>query len=534
MFRLTYEGTLMVPWINFAVYQIALRWTDDMEALPTYLEGFWLSGGGTMGISILVMLSTFLALGTTIVYRIWLHPLSGFPGPKCCSVSSIPVAWAQLRGRNHEFVSSLHKKYGSVVRISPSELSFISGAAWNDIYSRSKGRPALERDRTFFNDMLVDPETITMANETTHTRIRRSMAPAFSPRALLEQEPIIQANINLLMDKLEARAGSGGAPTDLRAWFNYTTFDLIGDLAFGESFGCLATSTCHEWVQFVLDHFYTSTLLHVVHRFRPFNRVLAALLPKSLIEKRKAHDSMTLAKVHRRLEVQARRNDFTQHLLDAAEVGTLSPREVEKQASVLILAGSETTSVALTFAIYLVLTHKPVLDQLNDELHSTFKEEQAINLLSANHLKYLHAVIQETLRFCPPISNGFPRQTPPQGATVDGMFIPGKTVVNINHWAAYRSPRNFTLPEQFLPERWLGDPRFDEDAKDVFQPFSVGPRNCIGKKFAYDSMKLILAKFLWRFKPTLLDKSRSWLDHQPTFVSFHQPPLLVDLEIQGQ
>lgn len=265
-----------------------------------------------------------------------------------------------------------------------------------------------------------------MANEATHSRIRRAMAPAFSPRALLEQEPIIQANIKLLMDKLEARAGSGGAPTDLRAWFNCTTFDLIGDLAFGESFGCLATSTCHEWVQFVLDHFYTSTLLHVVHRFHPFNRVLAALLPKSLIEKRKAHDSMTLTKVHRRLEVQGRRNDFTQHLLDAAEAGTLSSREVEKQASVLILAGSETTSVALTFAIYLVLTNKPVLDQLNDELHSTFKEEQEINLLSVNQLKYLHAVIQEALRFCPPISNGFPRQTPPQGATVDGMFIPGK------------------------------------------------------------------------------------------------------------
>jgi cytochrome P450 len=55
--------------------------------------------------------------------------------------------------------------------------------------------------------------------------------------------------------------------------------------------------------------------------------------------------------------------------------------------------------------------------------------------------------------------------------------------VNISHWSAYRSERNFSRPTEFLPERWLGeDPQFATDVKDAFQPFSVGPQSCIGKK----------------------------------------------------
>ena len=53
----------------------------------------------------------------------------------------------------------------------------------------------------------------------------------------------------------------------------------------------------------------------------------------------------------------------------------------------------------------------------------------------------------------------------------------------INQWAANQSTLNFTLPNEFVPERWLGDPRFKDDHIDAFQPYSVGPRNCIGKKF---------------------------------------------------
>lgn len=85
----------------------------------------------------------------------------------------------------------------------------------------------------------------------------------------------------------------------------------------------------------------------------------------------------------------------------------------------------------------------------------------------------------------------------------------------------------------------MGDKQFDSDSKDSFQPFSVGPRNCIGKKFAYDSMKLILARMLWRFDMAL-DKEvikggriDSWITGHDSFVSWHLPPLHVHLTPRG-
>ncbi|OQE31460.1 hypothetical protein PENSTE_c001G05277 [Penicillium steckii] len=405
---------------------------------------------------LLILSLALLAIVTKALYNVYMHPLANFPGPKSYAASSFPVAFAQLNGTYHLFTQKAHEKYGKVVRISPNELSFISSAAWNDIFAKRNGGPPLPRDRTFFNDMLVDKKTLTMADTENHARLRKAMNPAFSPRALALQEPILQKNVNLFMHQLQKLA-TQGQQLDLRLWYNYITFDLIGDLAFGESFGCLETSAYHEWVQFVVDYFYIATLLQVVHRFRPLNKLLAALIPSSLTKQKEDHNKLT------------------------AE-----------------------------------------------------KHEHEIDVSSINKLVYLQAVIQEALRIFPPITNGFIRQTCAGGALIDGLFIPEKTVVNVSHWSAYHSESNFTRPAEFLPERWLGvDAQFHDDAKDVFQPFSVGPRNCIGKKFALDNIKLILARTLWRFEIRMSPDSRArYSDEQRTYVSFHQPPLLVNLTLR--
>lgn len=58
--------------------------------------------------------------------------------------------------------------------------------------------------------------------------------------------------------------------------------------------------------------------------------------------------------------------------------------------------------------------------------------------------------------------------------------------MDIWQWAVYHNSEHFALPNEFVPERWLGDPRFANDAKRALQPFSLGPRDCVGKKYAFD------------------------------------------------
>jgi cytochrome P450 len=91
-------------------------------------------------------------------------------------------------------------------------------------------------------------------------------------------------------------------------------------------------------------------------------------------------------------------------------------------------------------------------------------------------------VVEESLRLYPPGPNGFPREAPAEGAFILGQHVPAKTVLVCQQYSAYHSETNFKHAGSFTPERFMGDPEFASDRRDVLQPFSFGPRNCIGKK----------------------------------------------------
>jgi cytochrome P450 len=97
---------------------------------------------------------------------------------------------------------------------------------------------------------------------------------------------------------------------------------------------------------------------------------------------------------------------------------------------------------------------------------------------------YLNAVLKEGLRLYPPAPDYLFRSTSHEGAIVAGQVVPPHTTVTINMLAAYRDPTNFYKPNEFIPDRWLKAPpiEFQNDDRAVFKPFSVGPRDCIGKK----------------------------------------------------
>lgn len=85
---------------------------------------------------------------------------------------------------------------------------------------------------------------------------------------------------------------------------------------------------------------------------------------------------------------------------------------------------------------------------------------------------------------------------------------------------------NFAHPERFTPERWLPNPppEYSNDRKDAFQPFSIGPRNRVGKNLAMAEMKLILARLVWQFEWQLAD-DKFELDKQKVFIMREKPDL---------
>jgi len=134
----------------------------------------------------------------------------------------------------------LHDMYGSAVRVSPNELSFNTAAAWNDIYGHRPGHKNMHKSSIHVGaiDPLPNASTLTMADDENHARQRRALSHAFSQQALAEQEDILLVYVNLFIRRLGEMCDKGQS-FNLVNWYNFTTFDIIGDLAFGEPFGCL-------------------------------------------------------------------------------------------------------------------------------------------------------------------------------------------------------------------------------------------------------------------------------------------------------
>lgn len=149
----------------------------------------------------------------------------------------------------------LHDRYGDVVRVAPTELSFISGeTAYPEIYGHRTGKfkdtgPYL-KDTTWITKPVNNVYSVLMANEADHSRMRRNLAHAFSDKALRSQEPLIMSYIDLLIQRLKEHAEKG-LKVDIMRWYNFTTFDIIADLTFGVPLNCLRDSTEHKWIGMV-------------------------------------------------------------------------------------------------------------------------------------------------------------------------------------------------------------------------------------------------------------------------------------------
>jgi averantin hydroxylase len=496
------------------------------------------------------------------VYNLWLSPLAKVPGPLSHAISNIPHDIACIRGVRHLHLEKLHEQYGSIVRISPNELSFIDSCIWRDVYAHRKGDAECAKA-----DKQENPNGypgILDADRIDHRRYRRLLGHAFSEQSLRPQEPRLQYHVNELISGL--RQDSKAGPQDFTEWLQWVTFDIMGDLAFGESFDSLPQRTTHPWQKFILDNIAALVFMGIAERMG-LGRLIKLLTPASLLKAVAGFYQSTSDQMDRRLAHGKDRGDFLDHILkhglindntssSGAEKG-LHIEELKSIASDIAIAGSETTSTLLTGLIYQLLMNPPALTKLTQELRS-IPTAADLTIANLDRLPYLHAVIQEALRVFVPSPIPSAREIPAGGLSVGGYFLPQGTRVFAAHYIAYRSPTHFARPKEFIPKRWLPDrpEEFKDDDADgkyprstrsiyllihvrtgIFQPFAYGPRNCIGKNLAYAELRLILAKVLWHFelsKP-VADEDKvaeweGWWDRLRVFFLWHKPPLMVNVQ----
>ncbi|OTA64804.1 cytochrome P450 [Hypoxylon sp. EC38] len=475
-----------------------------------------------LGLTLLKVLTAWLILTIVLIifrwiYNVCFHPLASFPGPFLYGASELPLRWHQVRGHEPFSLAKLHKRYGPAVRIAPNDISYTNAEAWPTIY-----------DLEFYGAL-----GLFSADGEDHFRQRRQLAPAFSERALREQEPLITHYVDGAMKRLSENA-EAERHVDLSSWFNFITFDTIGDLMFGHDvFKCVEKSRYHPLISQTLARFEMLVFAIAIQSIAPWlASVLNVLMPRRIRERQRAQANTIGSMVKERLHKTSSRPDFTTLILREGKRGErsmLENGEIYPTSAQIVLAGSETVATALSGCLALLLQSPDVMAKLKLEIRTSFKSENEMNSFTLPNQKYLLAVIHEAMRLYPPTPNFLRRYVPPGGCIIQGCFIPGGTAVGFTSFAAYREESYFRDANEFIPERWLGtDPRYDNDNCSVVQHFGYGPMNCLGMNLARLELRMILARLIWKFDIELIPSSEDWFNHR-AFIIWFRGSLMVKL-----
>ncbi|KAG5917360.1 hypothetical protein E4U42_007267 [Claviceps africana] len=376
------------------------------------------------------------------------------------------------------------------VPLGPSELSIIDAKAVAAIHSNSspcgKGpwynieQPAISVHMT--------------RNRDDHTRRRKTWDKAFSTKALRDYEPRVTKYTRLLLRNVEENQG---IPFEASKWFNFYSFDVMGDMAFGENFDMLRTGQAHRFMKLIHKHLIMIGIFnHLIWMFPLFRA-----MPILNREDAAVQDWLIKQVSHRQKNRPDVPDVFSWLLADyeALEKPTRQDRlNLQADMQLIAIAGSDTTATTLSSLFFQLAKNKAECVKLQQEIDACFPGGTDLDQSKLSKMKYLQACINEALRLLPPVPSGVQRMTPPEGLMIGDKFIPGETIVTIPSYAQYRDERFFAFPNSFIPERWTTRPELVKDGS-IYVPFGTGRYACVGKALGLMEVRLVTSTILRQF-----------------------------------
>jgi len=461
-----------------------------------------------------------------IVYQTTLCPLSKFPGPFWAKVNPLWPLYQFFTGERHKTFKHLHHKYGDIVRVGINELSVCNVEAPKAIYGQNSNFIKAPR-YNMLPQGLKYPTILSETDPFVHSLLRKQLSNAFSTKALHSMENYVNANIKAFCYKVRECGRNGEMALDMSDWTRFLAFDILGDLCFGKSFGFLEDGTVNPLMTCILHNNYFSGMLMSCPGLLPILRLLS---PNHLKKARMQLGEQTKSMIDERIANPSDRKDFFYYITNPERLKS-APQyfyaRLQPTCASLIVAGGGTTSTVINGAIYLLATHHTVLEKLHQELTKNFPDPTCdIEHQKTANLPYLNAFIEESMRLFTSGLGPFPRVSSQENLVV-GQMIPRKCVISTASYAISGDPRYFTRPESFIPERWT-DPGYGRDqtlGKLALQPFSLGPRGCLGRNMACMEIRLFLAHFVLQFRPELKDPNLCY-ENRDHWVAF-TPPLFI-------
>jgi cytochrome P450 len=326
---------------------------------------------------------------------------------------------------------------------------------------------------------------------------RRTLAPAFTPRAVAPLVPHMIAATDETIAKLQAM---GDDPVDLRGAMQRMTLEIAGRTMF--SFGMERHGGALR--DFVMEYGEKLARPHFLDLVLPLHWPTPQDFSRARFRKRWTRfvgQLMAERRAAGKNEGAPPRDlfDLMGEARDPETHEAFSDAQLGDQVATMILAGHETTATALFWSLYLLALDPATQDELAAEVAVA----TADGTLDIGRLKFTRAVVDETMRLYPPAF--LIARTAAGPDSIAGMPVKKNDIVLVAPWLLHRHEKLWRDPAAFLPQRFM--PPSPPPDRFAYLPFGVGARVCIGAHFALVEATLALAKIVGAFRITLLDKA---------------------------
>ncbi|CAG8637654.1 17450_t:CDS:10 [Funneliformis caledonium] len=435
-------------------------------------------------------------------------------GKEVPKVPFIPVLWSILTGPHVEILENIPEEYYQSgiykARLGPNDYYTIVSADFarkilteqEDKFPKYKFNNELPVQKFYGNG-------IVFANGDKWRVHRKLSNPAFN-RSL---SPKVMGDV--VLDTFKYMSSEIHKPIDIYEMLQHITIEVLGQVAFGYSFGTLKSKELPDIVRkykIILNQvesypLYVFPYLNKLPTKR--NRIFQEAVKDfdefiyEIIELKK----LELAKRKECKESNERKTSDNEELLismlEASEQENINigKKDLRDNMTNFFSAGNDTTSMSISSSIYYLARYPEMQKKARDEVISVIGDEIKIPTVDQlKELKYVNAIVKESLRRFPAPMTYRQLQEP----TKFGEYLlPEKSIIRVSNYSIHHDPKYWKNAHKFDPERWLSKEKIDNRHTFSYIPFSAGPRNCVGQTFSIMEQRIILAMFLIKYEWSL-------------------------------
>ncbi|KAH7384635.1 trichodiene oxygenase [Pyrenochaeta sp. MPI-SDFR-AT-0127] len=447
---------------------------------------------------------------STAFYRVFLHPLARFPGPKLAAITRWYEAYYDLilDGQYTFKIAEMHKAYGPIIRISPHELHIIDPAFYEKLYCQD-GR--WNKYEWACKGFIANGATICTSLHELHQSRRSPLNHFFSKAKVAARQDIVIRNVDKLCTMLMRRVGS---VVDLGAAASALIQDIQCDFILNKENGSLDKDDFNVGVAAMCQN--VGFLWRVAKHFPRLALALKSI-PLDMVS--------SVANKNTRIFFQFLQgiDKHTEKLLNSA-VSTspdqVTPRTVVheiaesnlapadkslprvlNEVQTVVAAGLETVSAVLRITLYHIFSEPEILQRLRAELETvstTPSSGDIMDLKKLEQLPYLTSIIMEALRLSPAIGSRMARTISDRDILYETWSIPAGTPVGMTTYLMHTDETLYPEPFRFNPDRWM-DVEKRKKAGKTYAPFSRGTRMCAGMYLAWADLYLTVTALALRF-----------------------------------